>query len=476
MSRRSLIPEFRVFAPGGLRRFASCGLVTATVLLLPLCLPRAAPAAQITVDTLQDIDVTDGFCSLREAILAANSDTAHRECPAGSGADEIEIALPGTIHLNADLPQIVSGLTVRGLGPDATAIDGGGFLEVLHFTDAATGNDELLRVERLRITGGLASEGGAIYAGNNRRLEVVECRFDANEATQQGGAVRGDRTTSVLIVRTAMVDNHTDGSGGAFMVDQCASAECIDSTFAANTAGSQGGAIYASSVANLLVRQSTFSGNQANGGGGALSMSVTTGRLESSTLVGNLADADASGSGEGGGFDAAGNVTVTLLNTIVAGNSDATVGSFNCPDGDARLLATIATEGFNLIGANDCMTAANFPAGQPNVWGDLVGTAAAAIDPLLDVLEDNGGVTATHLPFAASPVVDSGRCPGAIADQRGFGELGTGLRIVDDPQIPDFVDGCDIGAVERDGVSLAGLLFSDNFETGDSDRWSAVGP
>ena len=76
----------------------------------------------------------------------------------------------------------------------------------------------------------------------------------------------------------------------------------------------------------------------------------------------------------------------------------------------------------------------------------------------------------------ARPVVDSGRCPDVTVDQRGFVETGTGLRFVDDPQIPDFVDGCDIGAVERDGQSLTRVLFSDDFETGGSDRARSAGP
>ena len=41
-----------------------------------------------TVDSLAD----DGQCSLREAVIAANTDTAVGGCPAGSGADVIIFA------------------------------------------------------------------------------------------------------------------------------------------------------------------------------------------------------------------------------------------------------------------------------------------------------------------------------------------------------------------------------------------------
>jgi hypothetical protein len=135
----------------------------------------------------------------------------------------------------------------------------------------------------------------------------------------------------------------------------------------------------------------------------------------------------------------------------------------------------MATEGFNLIGANDCITA-NFPPGQPNLNGDQVGTAAAPIDPVLTLLDDQGGPTLTHLPLPASPAIDQGSCPAAAADQRGYGSGGTLMRIVDDPGVPDLGDGCDVGAVEAGALDLTDLVFADGFESGGTGSWSAVVP
>jgi CSLREA domain-containing protein len=66
---------------------------------------RPASAVTLTVNTAVDADAGDGSCSLREAILAANTDTAYRECPAGAGADRIvfDLALPAAIDLSSDL-------------------------------------------------------------------------------------------------------------------------------------------------------------------------------------------------------------------------------------------------------------------------------------------------------------------------------------------------------------------------------------
>jgi len=38
-----------------------------------------------------DDTLVNGNCTLREAIIAANTDTAVDACPAGSGADEIQL-------------------------------------------------------------------------------------------------------------------------------------------------------------------------------------------------------------------------------------------------------------------------------------------------------------------------------------------------------------------------------------------------
>ena len=51
----------------------------------------------ITVTTTNDVIANDGLCSLREAIISANTDSAVSDCPAGSGAD--------TILFSASLPQ-----------------------------------------------------------------------------------------------------------------------------------------------------------------------------------------------------------------------------------------------------------------------------------------------------------------------------------------------------------------------------------
>ena len=104
--------------------------------LVALLVPAAASAAPIAVNTQADTVADDGTCSLREAITAANADTASGastgECAAGSGADTISLPA-GTytrtragdgenLNSTGDL-DVSSELTVEGPDAATTTID-----------------------------------------------------------------------------------------------------------------------------------------------------------------------------------------------------------------------------------------------------------------------------------------------------------------------------------------------------------------
>lgn len=433
----------------------------------------ALDGATIPVTTLLDVDAADGLCSLREAIAAANLDAPGADCPAGAGADEIEIALPGTILLVVDLPGLGEGLTLRGLGVEWTTIDGAGLYSLFDFPGPADGAGDLLRLEALTLLGGVATNGGAVFVGSGRSLEIVDCRLAGHTAGTRGGAIRGQGSAVVEIRRSELTGNAAAVSGGAVSVFSGASLRIIDSTVAANyVAQGTGGGVESYNVGETRIVRSTLSGNQSASHGGALSIVLGGGtRIEHSTVHANSADVDQDDVGWGGGLDAAGVTTVTLLNSIVAGNHDLSAADGLCPDLNTRLGAALTTEGFNLIGDNGCEETL-FPAGTPNANGDLVGTTALPLDPGLEPLADYHGPTRTHRPHTTSVAIDQGACPGETVDQRGISDPQTGLRPVDEPLAPDAMDGCDVGAVERHHE----LPFLDDFETGDTLCWSASVP
>jgi hypothetical protein len=63
-----------------------------------------------------------------------------------------------------------------------------------------------------------------------------------------------------------------------------------------------------------------------------------------------------------------------------------------------------------------------------------------------------------------------------VTDQRGYNDNETDRRVVDDPSVPDFADGCDIGAVELGAEPRDLSIFADGFESGDTSAWAATVP
>ena len=80
----------------------------------------------LTVNSLADnITPGDGLVTLREAIIAANTDGTTDLGQSASGADLLDLStLSGTIALATDLPPILSDITVFGPGADLLAISG----------------------------------------------------------------------------------------------------------------------------------------------------------------------------------------------------------------------------------------------------------------------------------------------------------------------------------------------------------------
>ena len=363
-------------------------------------------AGTITVNsTLDVVNNSDGLCTLREAIIAANKDQASgsnsRECGAGNGTDTI-IVPSGTYTLTrtdngkedasstGDL-DITSSIIISPTGPvTITAIS--------TFTDRifqvlSTGNLTISSMYSVTISGGIVTgDGGGINNGNV--LTLANVTLSGNKASGKGGGIYNAGTLTI--------NNSTVGSS--------------------NTAGTNGGGIYNAGTANLT--NDTISGNAAKSDGGGLYNYSGTATLTNVTITNNTADSDANGTGNGGGglFGSAG--TVNVKNTIIAGNTDLSSATKH-PD----CSGTLTSLGYNLIGKD---TGCTFT----TQTGDQRGTSGSPIDPKLGPLQNNGGPTATHALLPGSPAIDAGTntgCP--TTDQRGISR-------------PQGV-ACDIGAYER---------------------------
>jgi hypothetical protein len=482
----------------------------AAALAAPALVAGSAGAATITVDTDLDADAADGFCSLHEAILAANADAAHNECPAGAGPDRIvfNLATPATITLTSELPTITETLLIRGPGPLELNLDGDESFRILHFDTADGGwfGVERLTLIRGQAPGGLGGDGGGAYVDVGETAFFHRVHFVANRSADGAGGLgvssaTGSLQTSATVLECVFDGNVAEGpfgGGGLALLGTDGEVRVIRSTFFDNEAAHEngtGGGILATPGGNVVILEaSTVSGNLANSSGGGILLRVAspgvTGALivRDSTITRNVADAEDEPAGEGGGIafsmGVGSEATLELHNSVVADNED--FGNLIRPDlhcsGDVQLLAS----GFSFVGSNEgCATL--FPAGSPNAAGDWVGTAAAPLDPVLDPLGDYGGPTPTHRPSPpvvppfgelgpiVSPLIDSGSCPDAVEDQRGYGDAAAGLRRFDHPGMtnPPGGDGCDIGAVETGAdPQVDRAIFADGFETGHTLLWS----
>jgi CSLREA domain-containing protein len=172
---------------------------------LGLGLTTTASAASIQVNTLLDGSVA-GACTLRDAIAAANTDTAVNGCPAGSlGANTITFTVSGTITLGRVPPEVISGstITVDGSGQSIT-VSGNNAWNV--FVNSGT-----LQLRNPTVSNGGVNSGSGAF--NRGTLSVSNCTFSGNLANEVGGAIYNLGTLDVS--SSTFLGNRTDNWGGA---------------------------------------------------------------------------------------------------------------------------------------------------------------------------------------------------------------------------------------------------------------------
>ncbi len=379
-----------------------------------------ASAATITVNSSSDTLADDGLCTLREAVIAANSNTASGamggECAAGSASEAATIVLSaGTYTLSiagtgenasamGDL-DVTAPLTITGVGVATTTIDAAGIDRAFDLTSTLSLTD-------LTIRGGSASgpdtigEGGGVLVTGGT-LTVTRTKFQDNFGNEGGGGSGGVMTlktgSTATVLDSTFTGNYGRNCGGSICVYEGADLTVRRSTFTADQYTDYGGGIYNGGTATI--ENSTFSGNHASGSGGAIYSTGST-TITSSTIAGNMADSDGFSGGDGGGIEVAGG-TVTLTNTLVAGNSVG--GSGTGPD----CSGTVTSAGNNLIGNSTACTIGS------EMGSDKVGTGGSPIDPMLGALVANGGPTKTRALLSGSPAINTGACASLSTDQRG---------------------------------------------------------
>lgn len=261
-------------------------------------------------------------------------------------------------------------------------------------------------VSNNRTTGGSGS-GGGIYS--------LSGSVALTSSTVSGNSTVGDSSigggifavsASVTLTDSSITNNSTGGnsSSGGGIFAATGNVTLNHSTVSGNrTAGTtaRGGGIYAR-AGNVTLTGSTLSGNQATGAdsdGGGLWFDNSIVTILNSTITANTA------SGAGGGLGMRAdptNKTLTIHNTILAGNTATSDADFTAPTTPATNLDVKSS----LIGTNAGTTLAAAASADAN--GNLIGTPAALLDPKLGPLSLNGGTTQTHALLADSPAINAG--------------------------------------------------------------------
>jgi CSLREA domain-containing protein len=404
--------------PGRAFGFAVCCLIWLAG-AIPTQPAQAYPmtATAISVTTTQDELNSDGDCSLREAVRAANLDTAVDACPAGSGTDTITLSagtytltLTGANEntaLTGDL-DITSSVNIIGISTADTVIDGIQGDRIFDVIGAITVRINKLTIQNGWVPGEGPYGGGAIFNNPSGVLDLYLVSFRDNISEKTGGAIDNAGEATLTYITLDGNASIPQGVGGAIF--NLGSMVVQNSLFSNNTANNPGedqidygGGLYNTNIVTLI--NVTFSGNSAEWGGGLFN-DGNEAHLLNVTFTNNT----------NGIYNQA---TLHIKNSIVANSTP----GINC-DG----IQDVASLGHNIEFGLTCSF--------DNI-GDLSNT-----DPLLGPLADNLGLTLTHALLNNSPAIDSGDavdCP--ATDQRGAS------RPVDGDGNGSSI--CDIGAYER---------------------------
>jgi CSLREA domain-containing protein len=471
-----------------------------------------AYAATITVTTFADNLTNLGDCSLREAIKAANNNTAVDACPAGSSSamDTIQLSA-GTYTLgiagaNEDLNEtgdldIRDNLTIKGVDAITTNISATVMLDrVMHIPTGST-----VTLTDMSITNGHSNQHGGAIA-NTGTLTLNGVVIKKSTADGNGGGIFND-AGAVIINETTIANNQAHhGSGifnnsGTVTLNSCVVNDNITS------GGGDGGGIY--NNANLIVNSCWVHDNQAVAGNGAGIYNVHTATVLGSTIADNYATVDGNGgniySGDsagsssltmntssvingfayvnGGGIYNDGALSLTNI-TVTTNRADLGDGIYNVEITQPMILTntTVVSNTVSPVGVGEGIhNASSAPIMLKNtlvayngMLGDCFGPISSAghnleynlapngntcsltatgdltgTAPMLGSFQNNGGKTYTYALLLGSPAINAGTNAGCPAtDQRG----------VTRPRGPS----CDIGAYEANQQPVA---LADSYAT-----------
>ncbi len=299
-----------------------------------LLLPSSLLAATITVNNASDADANDGLCTLREAINAANTNTASGgmagECAAGAaGADTINFAIPGAglhtiVLVGIPLPTVTEPVTIDGFTQAGSSAN----------TNATGALNAVYTVE-IDGSGAGAAAGGLI-------------NITAGTSTVRGLVVNRGGAGLNSGIRLASSNNHVEGN---FIG--------TDPTGTLNRGNSVSGVLIASGSSNVIGGTTPDKRNLISGLNGQDGVDISN--ASATVIQGNLIGTNAAGT-TGLGNSGNGIEIRNSPNTLVggtdpgAGNIISANGAFGIFVSDVLTVGTVIQG--NRIGTNAAGTSA----------------------------------------------------------------------------------------------------------------------
>jgi len=493
--------------------------------VLALFFGTVTQAQASTFTVTKTADTADGTCnadcSLREAMIAANSN---------SGSDTISIPA-GTYLLDhtgsvedssatgdLDATDTNGILTITGSGSTSTIIDGNATDRVMDIMSGTTAV-----ISNLTLTNGrLAGSGAGIQALGTTTLNNVVVSYNVMSAMGFGGGIRCDGNSLTITNSTISYNSTLGPNSGAGMNANLCNLTITGSTFTHNTSASSGGAIIASTSTNTLsITDTAFTYNTAPGSGGAIYVFTTSSGshdvllnrvtmnnntsgyggamyLNSTTHITNTTIVSNTASQNGGAIyalnDSDTNVTIAA-STVVQNTSEADGGGIyvDAGAGSTTIKSTIlaANAAHNSSLGPDCYATANLTSSDYNFFGSASNctftsqshddtTTGTQSYMATATLADNGGSVETLNIWGVGTTLDL--IPPASCTDAAGAALAVDARGMTRAQNTN----CDRGAYEKDQtnptVTLtsgtdtvechtgswvdAGATATDNFSTG----------
>jgi CSLREA domain-containing protein len=337
-------------------------MVTAAALAV---LPSSAHAAAMVVTTTGDVvNASDGLCSLREAIEAANNDApsggSAGECPAGTpDGDTVSLGAgtytldAGELFLNSFAP-----MTISGAGADVTTISQTAAARIF---DVWNGG---IVLEDVTLTGGHPAAGG----GGAMIVEIIgvvrRCVFSNNRTANAGpGADVTGTTTSGNGNQGHGIDGQKAANGGAILTNGQLTVE--DSVFLNNRTGDGGdggdgtggnGAAGGSGAVGFDGGEGGGGFGGAGGAGGAIAIDLTEGHAD---IARTLFSGNYTGTGGTGGIGVGGNGGKGGAFTQAGGNGGRGYGGNGGPGGGGGAIAAVGKNG-NSLAVTDSIFTGNY--------------------------------------------------------------------------------------------------------------------